>query len=41
MKLQIKATREGEGLEKGSEELETATKSNESGRDIRERKQGT
>ena len=41
MKLQVKATREGEGLEKGSEEHETASKSNESKRCIREGKQGT
>ena len=32
MKLQLKATRGGEGLEKGSREHETASKSNESGR---------
>ena len=36
MKLQLKATRGGEGLEKGSKEHETATKSNERGRGIRE-----
>ena len=41
MKLQIKATRGGEGLDKGSEEHETASKSNESGIEIRERKHGT
>ena len=38
MKLQLKATRGGEGLEKGSREHETATKSNEWGRGIREKK---
>ena len=41
MKLEVKATRGGEVLEKGSRELETANKSNESGREIRERKQET
>ena len=41
MKLQLKATRGGEGLEKGSRGHETATKRNERGRGIRERKQGT
>ena len=41
MKLEIKATRGGEGLEKGSRKHETATKSNERGRGIRERKQET
>ena len=41
MKLQLEATRGGEGLEKGSREHEKATKSNEWGRGIRERKQGT
>ena len=41
MKLQLKATIGGEGLEKGSREHETASKSNENGREIRERKQVT
>ena len=41
MKLQVKAMRVGEGLEKGSREHETASKSNERGRVIRETKQGT
>ena len=41
MKLQIKAMRVGERLEKGSKEYETASKSNESKRGIRERKQVT
>ena len=41
MKLQVKAMRVREVLEKGSKEHETATKSNEWGRGIRERKQGT
>ena len=41
MKLQVKAMRVREVLEKGSKEHETATKSNERGRGIRERKQGT
>ena len=41
MKLQIKATRGGEVLEKRSEEHETASKSNKSKRVIREVKQGT
>ena len=41
MKLQVKAMRVRELLEKGSREHETATKSNERGRGIGERKQGT
>ena len=41
MKLQLKAMRVNELLEKGSREHETASKSNESGREISERKQGT
>ena len=41
MKLQVKAMRVRELLEKGSREHETATKSNESKRVIREGKQGT
>ena len=41
MKLQLKETRGGEGLEKGSKEHETASKSNKSKRVIREGKQGT
>ena len=41
MKLQVKAMIVGEILEKGSKKHETATKSNESGIEIRERKQGT
>ena len=41
MKLQAKATRGGEVLEKGSEKHETASKRNESMRVIRERKQET
>ena len=41
MKLQLKATRGGEGLEKGSKEHEAATKSNKRRRGIGERKQGT
>ena len=41
MKLQLKATRGGEGLEKGRKEHETASNSNESKRVIREGKQGT
>ena len=41
MKLQLKAMRVRELLEKGSREHETATKSNEIGRLIREGKQGT
>ena len=41
MKLQLKATRGGEELEKGNNEHETGSKSNESKRVIRERKQGT
>ena len=41
MKLQVKAIRVRELLEKGSREHETATKSNESKRVIREGKQGT
>ena len=41
MKLQIKAMRAGERLEKGSKEHETASKSNEIKRGIRERKQVT
>ena len=40
MKLQLKATRGGEGLEKGRREHETATKSNESKTVIREGKHG-
>ena len=41
MKLQLKVTRGGEGLEKGSREHESASKSNESKRVITEGKQGT
>ena len=41
MKLQVKAMRGGEVLEKGSKEHETASKSNESKRVIREGKQET
>ena len=41
MKLQLKAIRVRELLEIGSKEHETASKSNESKRVIRERKQGT
>ena len=41
MKLQLKAMRLGDLLEKGSKEHETASKRNESNRVIRERKQGT
>ena len=41
MKLQVKAMRLRDVLEKGSREHETATKSNESKRVIREGKQGT
>ena len=41
MKLQLKATRGGEELEKGCREHETATKSNEWGKGIREKKRGT
>ena len=41
MKLQLKATSGGEVLEKRSEEHEPASKSNESKKVIRERKQGT
>ena len=41
MKLQIKAMRVGEGLEKGSKEHETASKSFESKRGIREGKRET
>ena len=41
MKLQVKAMRIGEVLNKGSREHETASKSNESKRGIRERKLGT
>ena len=41
MKLQVKAMRVREVLEKGSKEHETATKSNERGREIRERKPET
>ena len=41
MKLQVKAMRVRELLEKGSREHETATKSNEWGRGIREKKRGT
>ena len=40
MKLQLKATSGGEVLEKRSEEHETASKSNESWRVIREGKHG-
>ena len=40
MKLQLKVMRVRELLEKGSKEHETASKSNESGIEIRERKQG-
>ena len=41
MKLQVKAMRVREVLEKESKEHETGNKSNERGRGIRERKQGT
>ena len=41
MKLQVKAVRVIELLEKGSKEHETASKRNKSKRVIRERKQGT
>ena len=41
MKLQLKAIRVRELLEKESKEHETSTKSNESKRVIREGKQGT
>ena len=41
MKLQVNGIRVRELLEKGSREHETATKSNERGRGIRERKQRT
>ena len=41
MKLQVKGIRVRELLEKGCREHETATKSNESKRVIRDRKQGT
>ena len=41
MKLLVIGMRVGERLEKGSREHETATKSNEMGRGIRERKQVT
>ena len=41
MKLQLKAMRVRELLEKGSREHETASKRNESNRLIREGKQGT
>ena len=41
MKLQLKAMRVNELLEKGSEEHETASKRNESKRVIRDVKQGT
>ena len=41
MKRQVKAMRVREVLEKGSKEHETASKSNESKRGIRERKQRT
>ena len=41
MKLQLKAMRVRELLEKGSKEHETASKGNKSKKDIRERKQGT
>ena len=41
MKLQVKAMRVGELLEKGSKEHETASNSNESKRVIREGKHGT
>ena len=41
MKLQVKAMRVREVLEKGSKEHETANKSNESGREIREGKRET
>ena len=41
MKLQVKAMRVRELLEKGSKEHETASKWNKSKRVIRERKQGT
>ena len=40
MKLQLKAMRVRELLEKGSKEHESASKSNESGIEITERKQG-
>ena len=41
MKLQAKGMKVGELLEKGSREHETASKSSESNRVIREGKQGT
>ena len=41
MKLQLEETRVGERLVKGSKEHEPASKSNESKRAIRERKQET
>ena len=41
MKLLVKAMKVREVLEKGRREHETASKSNERGRGIRERKQGT
>ena len=41
MKLQLKGMRVRELLEKGSKEHETASKSNESGIEISERKQET
>ena len=41
MKLQVKAMRVGERLEKGSKKHETATKSNVRGRGIREGKRET
>ena len=41
MKLQVKARRVREVLEKGSKEHETASKSNERGRGIREGKRET
>ena len=41
MKLQVNAMKVGELLEKGSMEYETAGNINESGRGIRESRQGT
>ena len=41
MKLLVKAMRVREVLEKGNKEHDTASKSNERGRGIRKRKQGT
>ena len=41
LKLEVKTIRGREVLEKGSREHENASKSNDSGREIRERKQET